>query len=412
MNTTLKKVLKVISIPLTLLVIYFSMYVVWKLFGLPTDSELLMIVKDYFARYGLHVVFVGALIEGFFLLGQYFPGGFIIFLGVISAGKDMGGASEVVVVVCVAFFIAYTLNFLLGKYGWYKLLVKFGLHEQLEHAKVKLTKHGLSAVIFSYWEPNLASITATAAGVLDFPLKKFSVYSLIGIVIWNVFWGTLVFLLGDSALKIVGLKWVLIIFGVWVTVLLIKKYWFSKTNRGNAVETLEQVINKAKKTIFRFESLQDYSAEDPKEELEYFIQNKSLMTQAKDTEWWKGVKEKNEKGIKDSRVRLVIEPMNDYTRFELAFLKTAAAFSGSDIRIIKENSLLVNDFGDYYIIDDLHVFVMEYGPQGKYLGFREVQTKDVGKFIDHKNMIMRGSIEISHYLNEYGITNISKALGR
>lgn len=229
MNSALKKTLAVISVPLILLCIYLSMYIVWKLLGLPSDDQMLVIVKEYFARYGLLVVFVGALIEGFFLLGQYFPGGFIIFLGVISAGNSIGRATEVVGVVCIAFLIAYTLNFLLGRYGWYKLLVKFGLREQLEQAKTKLTKHGLNAVIFSYWEPNLASITATAAGILDFPLKKFTVYSLVGIVIWNAFWGTLVFLLGDSALQIVGLKWVLIIFGVWVAVLLVKKYWFQKS---------------------------------------------------------------------------------------------------------------------------------------------------------------------------------------
>lgn len=234
MHPTFNKIFKVISIPLILLVIYLSMYVIWKLFGLPTDSELLIIVKDYFARYGLFVVFVSALIEGFFLLGQYFPGGFVIFLGVISAGKDIEKAGEVVAVVCVAFFIAYTLNFWLGKYGWYQLLVKFGLREQLENAKAKLTKHGLNAVIFSYWEPNLASITATAAGVLDFPLKKFSIYSLIGIVVWNAFWGILVYVLGESALQVVGLKWVLIIFALWVGALIIKKLWMER--KGKQVE--------------------------------------------------------------------------------------------------------------------------------------------------------------------------------
>ena len=226
----MKSFLKVISIPLILLVIYLAMYVVWKLLGLPDDSELLVIVKDSFARYGPVVVFISALIEGFFLLGQYFPGGFVIFLGVISTGKDIPRAIEVVSIVCVAFFIAYTLNFWLGKYGWYKLLVKFGLKGQLEQAKSKLEKQGLNAVIFSYWEPNLASITATAAGILGFPLKKFSAYSLTGVVLWNIFWGTLVFLLGESAMNIVGMKWILIIFAAWVAVLLIKKYWFEKRN--------------------------------------------------------------------------------------------------------------------------------------------------------------------------------------
>jgi len=228
----MKKILKIISIPLILAGVYLSMYIVWKILGLPSDDQMLPIIKEYFAHYGLTVVFVSALIEGFFLLGQYFPGGFVIFLGVISAGKDGIRASEVVLVVCAAFFIAYSLNFLLGKYGWYKLLVKFGLKDQLEHAKNKLTKQELNAVILSYWEPNLASITATAAGVLDFSFKKFSLYSIVGTIVWSTFWGIIIFLLGDSALQLIGLKWVLIIFAAWVCVLLVKKYWFEKKSHA------------------------------------------------------------------------------------------------------------------------------------------------------------------------------------
>ena len=230
MHRISKDFLKTISIPLILVGVYLSMYAIWKILGLPSDDAMLPIVKEYFVHYGLIVVFVSALIEGFFLLGQYFPGGFVIFLGVISAGKDVWRASEVVAVVCVAFFIAYSLNFLLGRYGWYKLLVKFGLKGQLEHAKTKLAKQGLNAVIFSYWEPNLASITATAAGILDFPFRIFSLYSLVGVILWSVFWGTIIFMLGESALQLIGLKWVLIIFAGWICVLLVKKYWFSKTS--------------------------------------------------------------------------------------------------------------------------------------------------------------------------------------
>lgn len=227
-NNRFKEILKILSIPLVLTVIYLSMYVVWKLFNLPSDDQLLIIVREWFATYGLWIVFVSALIEGFLLLGQYFPGGFIIFLGVISAGKDIPKAIEVVLVVCLSFFIAYTLNYLVGKHGWYKLLSKFGLKRQIEESKEKLTRQGLNAIFLTYWEPNLASLTATAAGILNVPLKKFSLYSAIGIILWNIFWGTLVYILGESALKIAGLKWVLIIFGVWIAVILVKRFFLNK----------------------------------------------------------------------------------------------------------------------------------------------------------------------------------------
>ncbi len=233
MNPKLKEIFKILSIPLILMAIYMAMWAIWKILGLPSDDELVVVVKQWFAHYGLWIVFVGALIEGFLLLGQYFPGGFIIFLGVISAGKNIEQAAWVVFIVSVAFFIAYTLNYLLGKYGWYKLLIKFGLGQSLEKSKAKLIKQGMNAVFFSYWEPNLASITATAAGVLQIPLKKFSLYSAAGIIIWNVFWGFLIYSLGESALKIIGVKYVVIVFAVWVTVLVVKKYFFNKKDNNS-----------------------------------------------------------------------------------------------------------------------------------------------------------------------------------
>lgn len=181
-------------------------------------------MKGYFAAHGLWIVFIGALIEGFLVLGNYFPGGFIIFLGVITAGGNIPHVIAVVAVVSIAFFISYTLNYLVGKYGWYKLFQKFGMKDSLERAEIRLRKREFSAIILSYWEPNLASITAVAAGVLHIPLKRFLLHSAIGIVIWNIFWGTLVSVLGEKALSVIGLTWVIIIFAVWVGVILIVEH--------------------------------------------------------------------------------------------------------------------------------------------------------------------------------------------
>lgn len=214
-----------------LMAVYLSMLFIWNLLNLPKGDELISIIKEYFNKYGILVVFISALIEGFLFIGQYFPGGTIVFLGVISTGNDIHRALGVVLTVSLAFFIAYTLNFLVGKYGWHKLLVKLGFRQSIENAKQKLIKQGLNAVIFSYWEPNIASITATAAGILQFPFKKFELFSVIGILIWNTFWGVLVFLLGAAALKLVGLKYILIIFSAWIVIILFKAYFLRKKDQ-------------------------------------------------------------------------------------------------------------------------------------------------------------------------------------
>jgi len=219
-----REYLKLLTIPLVLMGIYLTMVLVWEIFSLPSTDELIVIVTDYFSRYGLWIVFFSALIEGVLLLGQYFPGGFIIFLGVISAAGNVMRAAQVVLVVSLSFFIAYYVNYIIGRYGWYKLFTKFGLKKALDSGQKRLTKHGLKAIFFTYWEPNLASIIATAAGVLHLSVKKFLFYSIAGILVWNAFWGILVFKLGEVALELTGSKYIGIVFLIWIAIILVVNY--------------------------------------------------------------------------------------------------------------------------------------------------------------------------------------------
>ena len=228
MKQGLKNIIKILSAPLALLAAYLFVLLLWRVLGLPKEEVLIETTKNWFNHYGLWVVFVSAILEGTLILGQYYPGGLVIFLGVIAAGHDIPKIIQVVAVVSLAFLIGYSIDYLIGRYGSYKLFLKFGLKKSLDKAQGKLQKHELNAVMFSYWEPNLASITATAAGILQVPLAKFSLHSAIGIIIWNAFWGTLVASLGAKALQLIGLKWVLIIFSAWVIVLLVKHYAVDK----------------------------------------------------------------------------------------------------------------------------------------------------------------------------------------
>ena len=79
-----------------------------------------------------------------------------------------------------------------------------------------MTKHGLVAIFMSYWQPNLAALVATSAGILDFSFTKFLIYSLVAAVIWNTFWGVLVYSIGERALNLVGLRFVFLAVFLWI----------------------------------------------------------------------------------------------------------------------------------------------------------------------------------------------------
>ena len=70
MNPKIKEILKYISIPLILMGIYLLMYIIWKVSSLPEENELILIVKEWFTKYGLWIIFIGALIV--FLVKKYF----------------------------------------------------------------------------------------------------------------------------------------------------------------------------------------------------------------------------------------------------------------------------------------------------------------------------------------------------
>ena len=211
-------------LPLSVLGVFLLIYLAWRFFGLPPEEKLIEIARFYFDKYGLAILLVSALVEGTVLVGWYYPGSLIIFLGVILAGKDVLRVTEAVIVITVGLFFAYIINFLLGKYGWYRLLLRFGLREALEDAKARVTKHGLVAIFMSYWQPNLAALVATSAGILDFSFGKFFVYSLVATVLWNTFWGTLVYFVGESALSLVGIRFVLLAIFLWIAY----RIWNSK----------------------------------------------------------------------------------------------------------------------------------------------------------------------------------------
>ncbi|MDO8589952.1 MAG: VTT domain-containing protein [bacterium] len=203
-------------LPVSVLGIFLLIYLAWRFFALPPEDKLIEIARFYFDKYGLAILLVSALIEGTVLVGWYYPGSLVIFLGVILAGKDIPKVMAAVAAITVGLFFAYILNFLLGKYGWYRLLLRFGLREALDDVRARVTKYGLLAIFMSYWQPNLAALVATSAGILKFSFSKFLMLSLLAAMLWNTFWGTLVYFVGERTLSLVGIRFVLLAVFVWI----------------------------------------------------------------------------------------------------------------------------------------------------------------------------------------------------
>jgi hypothetical protein len=162
------------------------------------------------------------------------------------------------------------------------------------------------------------------------------------------------------------------------------------------MEPLWDAIKNSQQSIFRFEGLQDYSAEDGEEVVSCFVKTGQLQNiPDANNKWWSDMKLRNEKGIVTQRVRLVIEPKTNYTKMELEYLRIAKAYSGDDIRIIQEEDfrfISLESIPDFYIIDESRLFLMNYGSEGKYLN--SVESDEVIEYVRLKNLLIQSSLPL------------------
>src|SRR3954469_18679969 len=224
----LRRALKIAAFPLAVLAVFGLLYAVWLALDLPPEETLAQIAKTYLDRYGVVIVLISAYLEGLLLIGWYFPGTLVIVLALIFAAPQPSRFALVAAIAGSGLIGAYVTNFFAGRYGWYRLLLAFGLRAPLENAQRRLTKYGLSAIFTTYWQANLASCISTAAGILQFPPARFVVYSAIAEALWATFWASIIFFLGKSALALVGSRMILLMIMLWIAGRLIYRWKFEK----------------------------------------------------------------------------------------------------------------------------------------------------------------------------------------
>lgn len=169
-----------------LFLIIFSFF--YRLFNFPSPYELSIIIERWFNQYGLWLLFFAALVEGFFVIGMYFPGSLAIALAVYSLGKTpldlfyIGGISY------IAFLIANILNYYLGKYGYYKLLLLIGKKDTVDKMQNTMQKHGNRTFFLTGFFPNFIAITSVCAGISNMNIFKTISLQATSLLFWVTIW--------------------------------------------------------------------------------------------------------------------------------------------------------------------------------------------------------------------------------
>jgi membrane protein DedA with SNARE-associated domain len=105
-------------------------------------------------------------------------------------------AVKTIAVVCAGMYIGYNVNYFLGRFGFYKLVEKFGYKKDIEILTKKIEEKGELAGTFMYIIPAMGSLISTTFGVVRFSYVRFVIFTILVSSFWNSLWGVLVYIFG------------------------------------------------------------------------------------------------------------------------------------------------------------------------------------------------------------------------
>lgn len=171
------------------------------------------------------------------MIGWYVPGSMVMVLGVMVSRQGFLNPFAVVGLIIVALYIAVLIDYALGRFGWYRLLIHLGLGNAIERNRPRVQARRFSMIGYTYLHPYGAGLTATTCGVLKLPFRPFMWYSIVALVGWNSFWGILVYSLGDAARAFLTWQAVLIALIALISVRILRVI---KTNRFGGNKNAKQ----------------------------------------------------------------------------------------------------------------------------------------------------------------------------
>lgn len=146
-------------------------------------------VLDYFTNYGLYFLFLIVFLEYMNLPGL--PAGIIMpAAGILIASSDMNFLTALVVSIIAGLFGSYVLyfvGFFLGKPILDKFYSKFvKLQPSIDKAINYTDRHGNKGVFIARLIPVARTLISLTVGTIRMNFISFTIYSTLGIAIWNL----------------------------------------------------------------------------------------------------------------------------------------------------------------------------------------------------------------------------------
>jgi membrane-associated protein len=170
-------------------------------FILHIDHHLVQITSQY-QGWTYLILFLIIFAETGFVVTPFLPGDSLLFAAgaLIATGNSGLDIFLLAIILIVAAFLGNTVNYQLGQFLGLRVFKPENKVLKLDYylrTKAFFDKHGARAVIFSRFMPIIRTIAPFVAGVGRMPFGRYSLYNLIGGVLWIVIFLFLGYLLGN-----------------------------------------------------------------------------------------------------------------------------------------------------------------------------------------------------------------------
>ena len=155
---------KIPKLPLSALIFYISIVILWKFKYIPSPSNILLLLENLYTYYGLIGLFIASFLEGIVYFGLYFPGSFVVALAVILSDGTFKSFFSISLIVAIALTITSLINYTLGK----KILSN-KLNRELLAEKKSIFSKGL---LVSMLHPNILAFYFFNLGIKKQNLLK------------------------------------------------------------------------------------------------------------------------------------------------------------------------------------------------------------------------------------------------
>jgi hypothetical protein len=169
------------------------------------------------------------------------------------------------------------------------------------------------------------------------------------------------------------------------------------------MEEFSALFEQFAQSAFRVEARDRYDVDHERADFAAFLEGKTLRPRTAESDPWLAlVAASTAAGRVIERVRIVSEPVTEYTQFEFAAYRYNLA-AGEKVRVVPRAALADADQGwaseDFWIFDDKLVVLLSYDNEGRFLGVQ--QPNDIRPHLEAKQRALRLAVDFDDFVADF-----------